>query len=41
VTDVTLGGTSVVDAQGVAVLPAYPVLESLTNAEIDTIWAAA
>ena len=41
VSDVTLGGTSVVDAQGVAVLPAYPVLESLTNAEIDTIWAAA
>jgi hypothetical protein len=41
VTDVTLGGTSVVDGDGVAVLPAYPVLESLTNAEIDTIWAAA
>lgn len=41
VTDVTLGGTSVVDGSGVAVLPAYPVLESLTNAEIDTIWAAA
>ena len=41
VTDVTLGGTSVVDGNGVAVLPAYPVLESLTTAEIDTIWAAA
>jgi hypothetical protein len=41
VTDVTLGGTSVVDGDGVAVLPAYPVLESLTTAEIDTIWAAA
>lgn len=41
VTDVTLGGTSVVDAQGVAVLPAYPVLESLTTAEIDTIWNGA
>ena len=40
-TDVTLGGTSVVDGNGVAVLPAYPVLESLTTAEIDTIWAAA
>ena len=41
VSDVTLGGTSVVDAQGVAVLPAYPVLESLTTAEIDTIWNGA
>lgn len=41
VTDVTLGGSSVVDGTGVAVLPAYPVLESLTTAEIDTIWAAA
>lgn len=41
VTDVTLGGTSVVDGNGVAVLPAYPVVESLTTAEIDTIWASA
>ena len=41
VTDVTLGGTSVVDGDGVAVLPAYPVLESLTNADIDTIWNGA
>lgn len=41
VTDVTLGGTSVVDQDGVAVLPAYPVVEALTTAEIDTIWNAA
>lgn len=41
VTDVTLGGTSVVDQDGVAVLPGYPVVEALTTAEIDTIWNAA
>lgn len=41
VTDVTLGGASVVDQDGVAVLPAYPVVEALTTAEIDTIWNAA
>lgn len=37
VQDVTLGGTSVV-GNGVAVLPAYPVVGSMTNAEIDAIW---
>ena len=37
VQDVTLGGTSVV-SNGVAVLPSYPVVESMTNAEIDAIW---
>ena len=40
VQDVTLGGTSVVSG-GVAVLPAIPVVEALTTAEIDTIWNAA
>ena len=40
VSDVTLDGTSVVTG-GVAELPAYPVVEALTTAEIDTIWNAA
>ena len=31
VTDVTLGGTSVVDGNGVAVLPAYPVVPTLAT----------
>ena len=41
VTDVTVGGTSVVDGNGVAVIPSIPTLESLTTAEIDTIWNTA
>ena len=41
VTDVTVGGSSVVDSDGVAVIPAIPTVESLTTAEIDTIWNTA
>lgn len=41
VTDVTVGGTSVVNGSGVAVVPAIPTVEALTTAEIDTIWANA
>lgn len=41
VADVTVGGSSVVDGDGVAVIPAIPTVESLTTAEIDTIWNTA
>lgn len=37
VTDVTVGGTSVVSG-GVAVIPAIPTVEALTSNEIDTLW---
>lgn len=37
VTDVTVGGTSVVSG-GVAAIPAIPTIEALTSNEIDTLW---
>ena len=37
ITDVTVGGTSVV-SNGVAAVPAIPTIEALTSNEIDTLW---